>query len=360
MKKIIQILYSGTGGVSSVVLSLIKHNKTKKKWRNFVILSGPQLSSSNSEFLKKKKVDHYYNKVKKYLTFLSWPKLFKIISNNNPDILIIHNFDIILPTIYGCIFKKKLIFVDHAPHFKKDIGFKLSFIYFFVKFFFDGVVALHKVRKNFFLRKKIDKKKIFLISNGIEVTNKTPKKKFSKKKLIIGMASRINLQKNHDLIIDVFNRKEIRERNIYCYFAGKGETLEYLKQKVKDLSLGKKIFFLGNLKGNELRNFYKKLDLYVQASRGEVMSISIFEAFNNNIPVLGSNVEGINNFLIPKKKIGILFENNQKSLSKKLIEFNNLKNKEKLKYSIEQKKFLIENYNSKKMFDNYQRMIEKI
>ena len=90
------------------------------------------------------------------------------------------------------------------------------------------------------------------------------------------------------------------------------------------------------------------------------MSISIFEAFNNNIPVLGSNVEGINNFLIPKKKIGILFENNQKSLSKKLIEFDNLKNKEKLKYSTEQKKFLIENYNSKKMFDNYQRMIEKV
>ena len=55
MKKILQILYSGTGGVSSIVLSLVKDNKTKKKWKDFVILTGPNLSSSNSEFFKKKK-----------------------------------------------------------------------------------------------------------------------------------------------------------------------------------------------------------------------------------------------------------------------------------------------------------------
>ena len=286
--------------------------------------------------------------------------MFKVIVKNDPDILIIHNFDIILPIIYGYIFKKKLIFVDHAPHFKKDIGFKLSFIYFFVNFFFDGVVALQKDRFNFFLKKKFDKEKIFLIPNGIKIINNTQKKNFSKNKLIIGMASRINLQKKHDLIIDVFDKKEIREREIYCYFAGNGETLKYLKQKVKNLSLGKKIFFLGNLKGSELKNFYKKLDLYLQASGGEVMSISIFEAFNNNIPVLGSNVEGINNFLIPKKKIGIIFENNKKSLSKKLIRFDDLDNIEKLKYSTKQKKFLMKNFNSNKMFDNYHRLIKSI
>ena len=69
MKKILQILYSGTGGVSSIVLSLVKNNKDKKKWKDFIILTGPNLSANNREFFKKKKIDHYYNKIKKYFTF---------------------------------------------------------------------------------------------------------------------------------------------------------------------------------------------------------------------------------------------------------------------------------------------------
>lgn len=360
MKKVLQFLYSGTGGVSSIVFSLIESNKINNKWKNFLILTGPNLSKGNNEFLRKKKIDNYYNKTKKYLTFLSWPKLFKIICKYNPDILLVHNFDIILPVIYKCIFKKKLIFVDHAPHFKKNIGFKLSLVYFFVKYFSDKIVVLHKDRFNFLLKKKFIKKKIFLIPNGIKIINKSKKKNFSKKKLILGMASRINLQKKHDLIIEVFKTKKIREREIYCYFAGDGENLKNLKLKVKNSSLSNKIFFMGNLKSDQLNNFYKKLDLYLQASTGEVMSVSILEAFNNQIPVLGSDVEGINNFLIPKKKIGILFKNNKRSLLNKIIEFDNLNNRLKSRYSVEQKKFLIKNFNSRKMFVKYHKLIEKI
>jgi len=358
MKKVLQFLYSGTGGVSSVVFSLIEKNKTSKKWKDFLILTGPNLSKGNIEFLKKNKVKNFYNKTKKYLTFLSWPKLFKVIFEYNPNILLVHNYDVILPTIYKCIFKKKLIFVDHAPHVGKNLGFKLSLIYFFVKFFADKIIVLHKDRFHFLLKRGLKKKNIFLIPNGIRIISNS-KKKFSKKKLILGMASRINLQKYHDLIIEVFKTKKIRERQIYCYFAGDGENLKNLKSKVKNLSLDKKIFFMGNLKSDELNKFYKKLDLYVQASRGEVMSISILEAFNNLIPVLGSDVEGINNFLIPEKNVGILFKNNKKSLLNKIIEFDNLNNKSKLRYSIAQKNFLDKNFNSIKMFNGYHKLIDK-
>ena len=141
------------------------------------------------------------------------------------------------------------------------------------------------------------------------------------------MASRINNKKNHELIIDTFNSKKIRNMNFYCYFAGDGEKVEYLKNKVKNLSLENKIFFLGNLKKDDLDRFYKKLDLYVQASKGEVLSMSILEAFNQQVPVLGSNVEGIKNFLKPSKNIGILFENTQKSLENKIFFFHKLNKK---------------------------------
>ena len=174
------------------------------------------------------------------------------------------------------------------------------------------------------------------------------------------MASRINNKKNHELIIDTFNSKKIRNMNFYCYFAGDGEKVEYLKNKVKNLSLENKIFFLGNLKKDDLDRFYKKLDLYVQASKGEVLSMSILEAFNQQVPVLGSNVEGIKNFLKPSKNIGILFENTQKSLENKIFFFHKLNKKKKLKYSQNQKKYLKRNFTSDKMFKGYQELLEKI
>ena len=174
------------------------------------------------------------------------------------------------------------------------------------------------------------------------------------------MSSRINNNKYHELVIDAFNSKEIRNKNIYCYFAGEGEKIEYLKKKVKSFFLSKKIIFLGNLNENKLNNFYKKLDLYIQASKGEVLSISMLEAFNYQVPVLGSNVEGINNLLIPNKKIGILFNNNKKSLLKKIIFFYKLNSKKKLKYSKSQKEYFFKNFTSKIMFNGYNKLVEKI
>ena len=174
------------------------------------------------------------------------------------------------------------------------------------------------------------------------------------------MSSRINHRKYHELIIDAFNSKEIRNKKIYCYFAGEGEKIQYLKKKVKSLLLNKKIIFLNNLNENKLNKFYEKLDLYIQASKGEVLSISILDAFNYQIPVLGSNVEGINNLLIPSKKIGIIFDNNKESLLKKILFFHQLTSKKKLEYSKNQKKYFLNKFTSKKMFKGYDKLVEKV
>jgi len=359
MKKVAQLLYPGIGGLGSVVFNLVEQNKIKKKWKDFLVFTGPNFSKRNKDLLKNYKTEYYFNKTKKFLTFLTWPKIFIALLKFKPDILIIHNFDIIPSIIYKIIFKKKIIYVDHTPHFGK-IGIKLLIVYFFVKYFSDKIVVLNKDKFKFFLKKKILKKKLYIIPNGIKNIKVKKIKKFSEKKLVIGMASRMNYKKCHELIIDTFNSKKIRDKNFFCYFAGDGENIQYLKNKVKKLSLENKIFFLGNLKEKDLHSFYKKLDLYIQASKGEVLSISILEAFNYQIPAMGSNVEGIKNFLIPKKKIGIKFENNKKSLLKKIIYFHKLNKKMKSEYSKNQKKYFIEKFTSEKMYKNYQELLNNV
>lgn len=359
MKKIVHLLYPGIGGTSSVVFNIVDSNKTEKKWKDFLIFSGPNISKRNKDILKKTKCKYFFNKSIKYLSFLTWHKIFFKILTEKPDAIFVHNFDIFPALIYKMILRKKIFYVDHFPHYGK-IGIKLKIVYFIIKFSFDKIVVLNKEKFNFFLNKNIIKKKIILIPNGIKNIKNSKKKKFSKNRLIIGMASRINNNKYHELIIDVFNSKEIRNKNIYCYFAGEGEKIEYLKNKVKSFFLNKKIIFLGNLNEKKLNDFYKKLDLYIQASKGEVLSISMLEAFNYQVPVLGSNVEGINNLLIPNKKIGILFNNNKKSLLKKIIFFYKLNSKKKLEYSQRQKEYFYKNFTSKIMFKGYGKLVEKI
>lgn len=359
MKKIVQLLYPGIGGVSSVVFNIVEKNQIKNNWNDFLIFSGPHISKRNKDILKDIKVDYFYNKSIKFLSFITWHKIFFKILKQKPDAILVHNFDIFPAILYKILFRKKIIYIDHFPHYGK-IGNKLKLTYFFVKLFFDKLVVLNKEKLKFFKKKGFPKKKIELIPNGIKEIKNLKNKIFSKNKLIIGMSSRINNRKNHELIIDTFNSKKLRNKNIFCYLAGDGEMAKDLKNKVKNLSLNKKIFFLGNLKNNDLTKFYKKIDLYIQASKGEVLSISMLEAFNYQIPVIGSNVEGINNLLIPKRKIGILFNNNKKSLLNKIIFFYNLSYQKKLEYSKNQKKYFLKNFTSEKMFDGYKMLIEKL
>ena len=68
MKKIVQLLYPGIGGVSSVVFNIVEKNQIKNNWNDFLIFSGPHISKRNKDILKDIKVDYFYNKSIKFLS----------------------------------------------------------------------------------------------------------------------------------------------------------------------------------------------------------------------------------------------------------------------------------------------------
>ena len=78
--KVIQILYSGVGGTSSVAFSLT-NGDTYKKWKHiFVFIGKEKLASGHKELCKKNKIKfHDFGYTKNY--FLRELKLFKILLN---------------------------------------------------------------------------------------------------------------------------------------------------------------------------------------------------------------------------------------------------------------------------------------
>lgn len=93
----------------------------------------------------------------------------------------------------------------------------------------------------------------------------------------------------------------------------------HLKQLVLDLKLTNQIFFLG--KHTDVRPFLANSDLYViptlNEGRKEGMPMALVEAMSMGLPVLGSNISGINYVL--KDFPELLFEaSNEKVLAEKI------------------------------------------
>jgi glycosyltransferase involved in cell wall biosynthesis len=143
------------------------------------------------------------------------------------------------------------------------------------------------------------KKKQQLIPLGLDVTYYDPKL-FPKKKdvaifKIITVANLVPV-KGIELIIKAMSK--LNNKSIYLEVLGddRDPYAEILKNLVDDLQLQEQVQFLG--KKADVRPFIANSDLYIiptlNNSRKEGMPMALVEAMSMAVPVLGSNIAGIN------------------------------------------------------------------
>jgi len=144
----------------------------------------------------------------------------------------------------------------------------------------------------------------------------------------------------------------IENHDLHLVFAGEGP----LKTELIDLAeYPERTLFLGNIPREKMPDLFKTADLYVIASEYEGTPLSLLEAVFNRVPVIGSDVGGVN-AIIENKKNGLLFEfGNDRELSsyiRRLIENGNLSRH----YSEEAQKTYSERYSYDKVLGRYQRI----
>ncbi len=348
--KILHILYSGLGGTYNVVENLvtIKHHNII----NRILYIGPKLNK-NLYIKKKNKKNYFFIKIKKFYGILYFFSILKIIKKEKPQVILLHNYQIIPCILAKLFFKIKFVYIDHQPLTTKSIKDYFSLILSIP--FASHYVVLNK--DNFKLINKflINKNKISIIKNGIKIKKRPNKKNF--KHFNIGMSARINDKKLHKLIIKTIN-KTTKKNRIKCFFAGDGEYKKKLKNYIYEHKI-KNVIFDGQLNLVQLNNWYKKLDLYIQATKGEGSSISLLEAINNHVPVICSNVSGIKDMNLPNKKI-ILFKNNEEDLLKKILFFYSMSKKQKERIIMDQTKFLRKFHSVEDMLKKYLIVYKKI
>lgn len=182
----------------------------------------------------------------------------------------------------------------------------------------------------------VNKNNIPLLYNSIPVNNIEADKKTLRSYLDIQADSfcllfigRLRIQKSLETLI--YAVSEIKEdiTNLCVIVIGEGQQREYLQNLSRKLGTDKTIQFRGTTL--EPGKYSKACDVFVLPSVFEGFGIVIIENFQASIPVIATNIEGINE-VIEDGVNGLLFTpKNHKNLSEKIIKlYNNPELREKL------------------------------
>lgn len=171
----------------------------------------------------------------------------------------------------------------------------------------------------------LDESKIQVISTGICYKSYIEKNKFTKKIIFIGgILDRKNPLEYLEFIKEI-RLKDPEYKGIIVYNNFEDAILEEVirKNKIDEL----KIDFYRNLSSEQINNIFKEVDYLFICSKKDPLPTVVLEAFNNSIPVIGKNIDGIPEMLT-KEKNGILY--NSKEEFGDII--RNIQNIDMLKY----------------------------
>jgi len=286
------------------------------------------------------------------------------------DIIHIHWFRSILAVLIWYYAKKHDIpYILQAHGSVLSISQKQSFKNIFDQFFgfkllrdASKVIALTNIEADQYKTMGVNKNKIKIIPNGIDITaySHLPergefRRKYSIKnhEKIILYLGRLHKIKGVDLLIQSFADLSKEMNNIRLVIVGPDDGfLSELKRKIDDLNINDKTLLTGPLYGADKFRAYVDADVYVLPSVYETFPITVLEASAFSKPVIVTNRCGIADFV---EKYGYVIEYDRDQLHDAIAKF--LNNKKYGRISGERGRNLV-----KKEFnwDNIVKKIERI
>lgn len=159
------------------------------------------------------------------------------------------------------------------------------------------------------------------------------KYEFTKKGTVILSLGTIKRIKGSEILLDAFinlGKEYVKINNLKLLYVGTGVLRKVLQEQTNKKGFNQYVKFLGVIPHEQVNEIYRLADIFVIPSFFEGTPVALLEAMFNGLPIIGSNVNGINT-LIKHKKNGLLFEKGNINLLtnniKQLIEKKNLANK---------------------------------
>lgn len=157
------------------------------------------------------------------------------------------------------------------------------------------IVTTERMKLEINKRYGVERNKIRVIPNYVLVDLFTPTLKAQKnERLKVGFVGRLAEQKNLFTLLDA-----VEGLDVDMQIVGGGEQCEALQEEINKRDLP--ITLLGNLPHDELPRFLQSCDMFVLPSLFEGHPKALIEAMACGLPVIGTDVQGINDVITDRK-----------------------------------------------------------
>lgn len=279
----------------------------------------------------------------------------KFIRNTKPDLIIVHGYSTHIWTKLALAYSKlniKLIHVEHNTEkytpFRRYLTQKLDK-------YTNKYICVSKGVANHLIKQGIDKSKVQVIYNGIDI------KKFDLPKephdiFTVGMVARFSKQKDQMTLIKAIEYlvKEKKEQ-VNLLLMGIGKTRKKCERYIIEHNLSEHIKIIeGNFK-----DLIVKTDLFVLATHYEGFGLVLCEAMAAKTPVISTNVSGTNEVVL-NNKTGLLVEdNNILDLANNILKMKNDKLLREV-FIENAYHFINKNFSLELMYRNYKKVLNDV
>ncbi len=234
----------------------------------------------------------------------------KLVKENGYDIVHCHTPIAAACTRLACrgLRKKgvKVFYTAHGFHFYQGAPKKNWMIYYPVEKicarFTDVLITINQEDYALAQKKLKAKKVVYVPGVGIDLDKfgKSTVDKAEKRKelgipendIVLISVGELNENKNHKTIIQAM--AQLRNPNVHYLVAGKGNTSVMLSQLAEELRLADKVHLLGFR--SDVAELYTASDIFCFPSKREGLGLASLEAMLYGLPLLTSNVHGINDY----------------------------------------------------------------
>jgi glycosyltransferase involved in cell wall biosynthesis len=175
--------------------------------------------------------------------------------------------------------------------------------------------------------------------------------------IAIGFTGRLEKVKNLDLLLTAFRNIHLHWPETRLVIAGEGDLMDALQKQSADLGLMNDVFWMGFFK--DIPRLLSAMDIYIQPSINEGLSLSILEAMAAELPVISTKVDsateiitdGVNGMLIPPSSTRHMEESLRVFLEDPA---------RRAKLASEGRKTVLTNYDLPIMVDHYSQLYENL
>lgn len=154
----------------------------------------------------------------------------------------------------------------------------------------------HEAAEFLFGKEAVLNKRVTILENAIDYSKfqyssekrlKIRSELQMKDKLMVGHVGRLEKQKNHHFLLDIFSEIKRMRGEAVLVLIGDGELKKELESKAEELQIRESVYFLGTRK--DINAMLQGMDIFLFPSLFEGLGIALIEAQVSGLPCVASN-----------------------------------------------------------------------